>query len=134
MPRAGYETGVSWSCSVVISKDHAGGEFLKKSLIEGILEKGPQEVLSVKTIFDTARWHISIEDVEEHYAIEYKRQTVINICNNFHYSHMDELVAGDIDLGVRTEKYASRYSKDEVRIIVENSRTHDTVCELYPKQ
>jgi hypothetical protein len=47
---------------------------------------------------------------------------------------MDELVAGDIDLGVRTEKYASRYSKDEVRIIVENSRTHDTVCELYPKQ
>ena len=111
-----------------------GGEFLKKSLIEGILEKGPQEVLFVKTIFDAARWDISIEDVEEHYAIEYKRQTVINICNNFDYSHMDEPVAGDIDLGVRIEKYASRYSKDKVRIIVENSRTHDTVCELYPKQ
>jgi len=63
-PRAGYERDVSWSCSVVISKDHAGGEFLKKSLIEGILEKGPQEVLFVKTIFDTARWHISIEDVD----------------------------------------------------------------------
>ena len=111
-----------------------GGEFLQKSLIEGILEKGPQELLFIKTIFDTARWHISIEDVEEHYAIEYKRQTVINICNNFDYSHMDEPVAGDIDLGVRIEKYASRYSKDKVRIIVENSRTHDTVCELYPKQ
>ena len=75
-----------------------------------------------------------VEDVEEHYAIEYKRQTVINICNNFSYSHMDESVAGDMDLEVRTEKYASRYSKDEVRIIVENSRTHDTVCEQYPKQ
>ena len=59
-----------------------GGEFLKKSLIEGILEKGPQEVLFVKTIFDAARWDISIENVEEHYGIEYKRQTVINICNN----------------------------------------------------
>jgi hypothetical protein len=46
---------------------------------------------------------------------------------------MDEPVARDID-PVRTEKYASRYSKDEVRIIVENSRTYDTVCELYPKQ
>jgi hypothetical protein len=79
-PRASYERGVSWSCSVVISKDHARGEFLKKSLIEGILEKGPQEVLFVKRIFDAARWDISIEDVEEHYAIEYKRQTVMNIC------------------------------------------------------
>ena len=91
-------------------------------------------MLFVKTIFDAARWDISIEDVEEHYAIEYNRQTAINICNNFHYSHMDEPVAGDIGLGVRTDKYASRYSRDEVRIIVENSRTHDTVCELYPKQ
>ena len=54
--------------------------------------------------------------------------------NNFHYSHMDEPVAGDIDLGVRSEKYASGYAKDEVRIIVENRRTHETVCELYPKQ
>jgi hypothetical protein len=67
--------------------------------LKGILEKGPQEVLFVKTIFDAARWDISIEDVEEHYAIEYKRQTVINICNNFHYSHRDEPVAGDIDPG-----------------------------------
>jgi hypothetical protein len=115
-------------------KTTLGGEFLKKSLIEGILEKGPQEVVFVKTIFDAARWDISIEDVEEHYTIEYKRQTTINICNNFHYSHMDEPVPGDIDLSVRTEKYASRYSNDEVRIIVENGRTHDTVCELYPKQ
>ena len=48
--------------------------------MKGILEKGPQEVLFVKTIFDAARWDISIEDVEEHYAIEYKRQTVMNIC------------------------------------------------------
>jgi len=47
---------------------------------------------------------------------------------------MDEPVAGDIDLGVRSEKYASGYAKDEVRIIVENRRTHETVCELYPKQ
>jgi hypothetical protein len=36
-----------------------GGEFLKKSLIEGIFEKGPQEVLFVKAIFDAARWDIS---------------------------------------------------------------------------
>jgi hypothetical protein len=115
-------------------KTKLGGEFLKKSLIERILEKGPQEVVFVKTIFDAARWDISIEDVEEHYTIEYKRQATINICNNFHYSHMDEPVPEDIDLSVRTEKYASRYSNDEVRIIVENDRTHDTVCELYPKQ
>jgi hypothetical protein len=80
-------------------KTTQGGEFLKKSLIEGILEKGPQVALFVKTIFDAARWDISIEDVEEQYAIEYKRQAVINVCNNFPYSHIDEPVVGDIDLG-----------------------------------
>jgi hypothetical protein len=115
-------------------KTKLGREFLKKSLIDKVLEKGPQEAFLVKTIFDVARWDIGIEDAEEHFKIEYNRQTAINVCNNFHYSNMDEPVPRNTNLSVRVEEYVSRYSKNEVRFIVEDGRTHDTVCELYPKQ
>ena len=58
----------------------AGGDFLKKSLIAGILEKGPEEVLFVKTVGDAARWDIVIYDAAEQFAKADTIDGMKNLC------------------------------------------------------
>lgn len=108
-------------------------DFLKKSLVQKILEKGPQDVLFVKTIGDAARWGINIYDADQYYKVDYDINGLKNVCNNFHYSNMDDDVPKDTNLSVRFEKYSSRFHADDFRVLVQDARTKDTVCELYPR-
>jgi hypothetical protein len=48
-------------------------------------------VLFVKAIGDAARWDIEIYDAAEKFPKPNNIDAVQNICNNFHYSHMDSL-------------------------------------------
>lgn len=112
-----------------------GGDFLKKSLIQSILEKGPQEAMFVQRIFDAARWDIVIFDAAEYFKIEANKvQGVKNICNNFHYANMDENVPANTNLSVQVERYASKLSKDDFRILVRDNVNNSNVCEIYAKQ
>lgn len=110
-----------------------GGEFLKKSLISNILEKGPTDVFFVKSISEAARWDILIYDAAEFLPKPNSINSVKNVCNNFHYSNMDEPVPADTNLSLSVEKYSSKFQKDDARILVKNARTNDVVCELYPR-
>jgi hypothetical protein len=116
-----------------------GGDFIKQSLLSKILEKGPQDVLFVKTIFDAARWDILIYDAAENFKID--TDTVIgikNICKNFHYSNMDEDIPSNVNLSVKVEQYSSKFIKDDGRILVQErtqkNEAYSTVCEIYPRQ
>jgi len=112
----------------------SGGDFLKKSLIARILEKGPQEVFFVKTIAEAARWDIEIYDAAESFPEPNNIDGIKNLCNNFHYANMDEPVPPTPrDLSLKVEQYASKFHKDDVRILVLDSRATDTVCEVYPR-
>jgi hypothetical protein len=111
-----------------------GGDFLKKSLIYKILDKGPQDVFFVKKISEAARWDILIYDAADNFRIDYKIDGLKNICNNFHYSNMDEAVPQNTNLSVQVEKYSSKFYKDDFRILVRDGRTSDIVCELHAGQ
>jgi hypothetical protein len=112
-----------------------GGDFLKKSLIQGILEKGPQEAIFVRRIFDAARWDILIYDAAEHFKIESDKVFGMkNICNNFHYANIDEAVPPNTSLSVQVENYASKFHKDDFRILIRDNAHKSTVCELYARE
>jgi hypothetical protein len=114
----------------------AGGDFIKQSLIAKLLEKGPQEVFFVKTISEAARWDILIYDAAK--IDNFSVNAVKNICNNFHYSNMDEPVPPNTNLSVKIEKYSSKFYKDDFRIIVQQrnqkNEVYSTVCEIYAKE
>jgi len=109
----------------------AAGDFIKKSLMVGILGKGPQDVLFVKTIGDAARWNIEIYDAGMQFPKPSRIDEVKNICNNFHYSHMDKTVPSNTNFSLKVEQYASKFPPD-FRILVRDGNTGDTVCEIYP--
>jgi hypothetical protein len=113
------------------SKETMGGDFIKKSLIAGILGKGPQEVLFVKTIGEAARWDIDIYDAEEQFPKASNIDTIQNICKNFHYSNMDKAVPRNTTFSLKVEQYESKFPPN-ARILVRDSSTKDTVCEIYP--
>lgn len=114
----------------------AGGDFIKQSLIAKILEKGPQEAFFVRTISEAARWDIVIYDAPK--ITNFGVNGVKNICNNFHYSNMDEPVPPNTNLSVKIEQYSSKYYKDDFRILVqaknEKNEVYTTVCEIYAKE
>jgi hypothetical protein len=116
-------------------KTQSGGDFIKKSLIQKVLENGPKTVFFVRTISQATRWDIIVFDAEENYAINYG--TVVsmkNMCNNFHYANMDEDVPSDTNLAVEVDRYSSKFFKDDARVLVRDAKTSDVVCELYPRQ
>jgi hypothetical protein len=112
----------------------SGSDFIKKSLIVALLEKGREELSLVKTVAEAARWNIEIYDYSQQFPKAGNIDSAKNLCNNFHYSNIDEPVPADpIDLSLKVDTYASKFNKNDARIIVSNSRTHDTVCEIYPR-
>lgn len=113
----------------------AGGDFIKQSLIAKLLENGPQDVFLVKTISEAARWDILIYDAAANFKIATNTVNGIkNICNNFHYSNMDEDVPPNTNLSIKVEQYSSKFYKDDFRIVVRDAKTNDTVCEIYAKE
>ncbi len=101
----------------------AGNDFIKKSLIVELLEKGPQELFFVKTIAEAARWNIEIYDYEAQFPKPNDIDAVNNLCTNFHYSNIDEPVpANPEDLTLKVERYASKFIKNDFRILVLNSQ------------
>ena len=111
----------------------SGSDFLKKSLIAKVLEKGPQEVFFVRTIAEAARWDIEIYDAAKQFPEPSNVDGIKNLCNNFHYANMDEPAPPTRDFSLKVESYASKFHKDDARILVRDSRTNDTVCEVYPR-
>jgi hypothetical protein len=109
-------------------------DFIKKSLIIRILEKGPEEVFFVKTIAEAARWNIEIFDADKQFPRPNVLDGIKNLCLNFHYSNMDDAVPSTPqNLSVKTERYASKFNKENFRILIRNGRTNDTICEVYPE-
>jgi hypothetical protein len=108
-------------------------EFIKKSLIAKMLEKGPTEIFFVTSISEAARWDIEIYDAADYLAEPNTINIAKNVCNNFHYSNMDKPVAPNTNLSLSVEKYSSKFQKDDYRILVKNAKTNDVVCELYPR-
>jgi hypothetical protein len=108
-------------------------EFIKKSLITKILEKGPNDVFFIKTIYDAARWDILLFDAEQHFRKPGNIDLAKNTCINFHSANMDEDSPLSMDLTLKPEKYTSKFYHDDVRILVLNAKTNDVVCELYPR-
>jgi hypothetical protein len=113
------------------SKETMEGDFIKKSLIAGILGKGPKEVLFVKTIGEAARWNIEIYDFSEHFPKPSIIDAVQNLCNNFHYSHMDKPIPRNSHFSIKVEQYESKFQPN-ARILARDTNTNDTVCEIYP--
>ena len=112
-----------------------GGELLKKSLVQQILGKGKNEAFFIRTVFDAARWNIDLYDAKEYFRIEAdKVRGVVNMCNNFHYSNMDQDVSKAVPLTVQIEDFSSKFEVGDFRILVKNSQTKDLVCEMYPKE
>jgi hypothetical protein len=110
-----------------------GSDFIKKSLISKILEKGPKEAFFVRTIYDAARWDILIHDASERMSKSNNIDGLKNACRNFHSSNMDEEAPFQSELSLKVEKYSSKFQKDDARILVQNSKTMDTICEIYPR-
>lgn len=109
-------------------------DFIKKSLITRILENGPEQVFFIKTISEAARWNIEIYDWKKQFPESDALEGVKNLCMNFHYSNMDEPVPANAPLlSVEIDKYGSKFHKDDFRVLVQDSRTKDTVCEVYPR-
>jgi hypothetical protein len=107
-------------------------DFIKKSLIAEVLKKGPQDIFLIKTISQAARWNIEIYDYAEQFPKANNVDGIKNLCNNFHYVNMDEPVPVGRDYLLKVDKYASKYDKNNVRILVQDVKTKDTVCEVYP--
>jgi hypothetical protein len=110
-----------------------GADFIKKSLLSKILEKGPQEVFFVKSVYDAARWDILLYDADKFFSRPNSIDTVKNTCVNFLSSNMDEDRPVTLDLSLKVEKFSSKFNKDDARILARNARTNDLVCELYPR-
>src|SRR5260370_2410509 len=114
----------------------SAGDFIKKSLVTGILGKGPQEVLFVKTIGDAARWNIEIYDAAEQFPKEFGAAMAGNVagqknlCNNFHYSHIDKTVPRNTSYSLKFDQYESQYPPN-ARFLVQDNNTSYTVCETY---
>jgi hypothetical protein len=120
---------------VQLSSKHTrlgGGDFIKKSLIAKMLEKGPEDAVFVKTIGDAARWNIEIYDADQRFLEPGPLDAVKNMCKNFHYSNMDEDIPTNLALSVQVERYTSRISKRDGRILVKDAH-QITLCELYPR-
>jgi hypothetical protein len=111
----------------------AGGDFIKKSLIAGVLEKGPDEASFVKTVATAARWDILIYDAVRQFPKAGNVEGMKNLCNNFHYANMDEPVPRVTNLSLKVDQYASKFHKEAFRILVRDGKTNDTVCEVYPR-
>jgi len=111
----------------------SGSDFLKKSFIAQVLAKGPQEAFFVKTIGEAARWDIEIYDAAQQFPKPSNIDGVKNLCLNFHYANMDEPVPPTRTLSLKVESYASKFHRNDFRILVRDSRTNDTVCEVYPR-
>lgn len=110
----------------------AGGDLIKKSLLQRILENGPKELAFVQTIFDAARWNIVVYDADEKYSIPYNKVIgVENMCKNYLYANLDEPVPDQVNWAVKIDKYIGKDRKQQSRILVVNAHTQDTVCELY---
>ncbi|MEH2622016.1 hypothetical protein V1292_000071 [Bradyrhizobium sp. AZCC 1719] len=110
-----------------------GGDFIKKSLISRILEKGPKEAFFVRTVYDAARWDILLYDAIQYWKKPSNVDAIKNICSNFHSSNMDEEQAAKATYSPVVEKYSSKFHKDDARILIKDASTNDTVCELYPR-
>jgi hypothetical protein len=110
-----------------------GGDFIKKSLISKILEKGPTEVFFVRTVYDAARWDILLYDAAQYFRRPNNIDGVKNVCTNFHSANMDDETASKVVYSLKLETYSSKFQKDDARILVKNAKTNDTVCELYPR-
>jgi hypothetical protein len=106
-------------------------EFLKKSFIVQILEKGPQELFYVRTIGEAVRWDIEIYDAAEQLPKPNSVDSVKNLCNNFHHSNMDEPVPATPDFLLKTDSYDSKFRKENFRVLVLDRKTEDIVCEIY---
>ncbi|MHB8271807.1 COG3904 family protein [Bradyrhizobium sp.] len=109
-----------------------GGDFVKKSLIYRLLQKGPKDVFFVTTISEAARWNILIYDATENYRKLDSLEEIKNLCNNFHYSNMDEAVPPTTKLSVKVEQYVSKFHRETFRVLVQNDDNHANVCEIYP--
>jgi hypothetical protein len=122
---------------VRLSEKHtqlSGNDFIKKSLIVELLEKGPQDLFLVRTIGEAARLNIEIYDYADLAPKPSTVDAMKNLCINFHYSNIDEPVPAPLpELSLKVEKYASKYFKDDFRILVRDARTSDTVCEVYAR-
>lgn len=113
----------------------AGGDFLKKSLIQGLLAKGPDEALFVSNVFDAARWGIDIFDAKGQFDIRSdNKQAISNICKNFHYANMDQSIPPATQFVIQIEDYTSRYNKNDFRILVREIGHSSVVCEIYARQ
>lgn len=111
----------------------AGNDFIRKSLVVELLEKGPQEVVFVNSIAKAAQWDIDIYDYGQQYPKPDKADALVDLCNNFHYANIDEPApANPPELSLKVDKYASKFEKNDFRVLVLNQKTHDTVCEIYP--
>jgi hypothetical protein len=108
-------------------------DFIKKSLIAEILQKRRDEVFVVKTIAEAARWDIDIYDYAEQFPKPNNIDSIKNLCSNFHYANMDQAVPVGRDYSLKVEKYTSKYIKNDGRIPVQDIRTKDTVCKVYPR-
>jgi hypothetical protein len=112
----------------------SGNDFIKKSLIVELLEKGPQDLFLVRTIAEAARLNIEIYDYADQFPKPSTVDAMKNLCINFHYSNIDEPIPASLpELSLKVEKYASKYFKDDFRILVRDARTSDTVCEVYAR-
>jgi hypothetical protein len=111
----------------------AGNDFIKKSLIVALLEKGPTDFSFVRTISDAARWNIEIYDYKTNFPKPSNVDAMKDLCYNFHYSNIDEPVPVEPpDFSLKTDKYTSKWEKNGFRILALNSKTNDVVCEIYP--
>jgi hypothetical protein len=112
----------------------SGNDFIKKSLLVELLERGPDDLFLVKTIGEAARWNIEIYDYADQFPTPNIVDAVKNLCYNFHYSNIDEPVPDHPELlSIKIDRYASKFEKNDVRLLLLNSRTNDVVCELYPR-
>ena len=110
-----------------------GVEFIRKSLIQRLLEAGPNDLAVVGTIFDAARWNIIVYDAQKNYSIPFNKVIgVKNMCENFLYSNLDQPVPANVNWSVKIDRYSGKGKEQYSRILVVDAHTQDTVCELYP--
>jgi hypothetical protein len=115
------------------STDLSGNNFIKKSLVVELLDKGPEDLFLVKTISEAARWNIEIYDYKTNFPPPSNIDAIKNLCYNFHYSNIDEPIPRNPpELSLKVDKYQSKWDKNGARVLVLNSKTRDTVCEIYP--
>jgi hypothetical protein len=110
----------------------AGGDFIKKSLIEAILAWGPQDVLAIRTIGEAARWNIEIYDALERFPEPRPVDGAINLYNNLHSSNMDNPIQPNMNLSINIERYDAKFGENAFRVLVRDARSLNTVCEIYP--